>query len=143
MNDTRKQIIDIIWDYMLKDLKFWCFIKSWWKIYKFLYEKETNKNHIAKIYLDTETNLEYEKAFIDKIIWNYDITSVLKYIKNKVWFKKRKIYDDVIMFEEVVNKKINIIKIPNKPLHLYIKEEEKDLLKILIKLQNEFNRIKS
>ena len=65
-----------------KTLSFGCKIIEWWSEYIFLYKKEldSSKNKY-NIYLNPITNLEYNKSFIDKIIWHpVMIWDVLDYI---------------------------------------------------------------
>lgn len=120
MNATRKQIIDLISEYMDKSLEFWCMIynikyKTYW-----LFD--------IKEKLDDRC----------EIIWHYDLSVVLKYIENKV--HDFKIAPEIWWFNTFQIGTWNwlgydhIWSIKNKPLHLYTEQEEKDLLELLQKL---------
>lgn len=119
MNDTRKQIIDIIWEYMNKKRCYWCLelvIKTW------------------KIIPCQEVKYEDET----KILWHYDLSAVLQYMYDYekrwnilniepwqwsnewwtlFWFYIDQIHENYLL--------------PNKPLHLYTDQEDTDLLIIL------------
>ena len=142
MKETRKQIIELISDYMDKSLSEGCYI-DW-------YSNEMNINwymkyieHINWYYL-TDINkfqLRYQRERswgweigllrIEKILWHYDITAVLKYIHKKLFIEFYN--EEVIHCEDVKWNKYNI---PNKPLHLYTEQEEVLLLELLKKLWN-------
>ncbi len=130
MNQTRKKIIELIEPYMNKELSEGCRVKyfltienSYWIDVEF--RKYQNWEDLGKY-------VRYE------ILWHYDITAVLKYVRNKtdycIWFP--------VGSDEYINYFIlNKVKfsIPNKPLHLYTEQEDKDLLKLLLKLWTENN----
>ncbi len=139
MTDTRKQIIELIEPYMEKDLVDWCIVIAknyiwykkishtiWWLVY--LYWIELPFRHsFADDYKDS----------LLKILGHYDITAVLKYIdfRDKIAI----VYND--NYIKFITIRPNIITwyslkyyIPNKPLHLYTEQEEKDLLELLLKL---------
>jgi len=80
------------------------------------------------------------KNEIEKLIKPYfaewqtkvDITAVLKYVKNK-WARRFEIKDEIwIAIKRWIYE--DMYQIPLKPLHLYIEQEEKDLLELLKKL---------
>ena len=127
MTETRKQIIELIEPYMDKNLCEGCLIEiEWWEILQlWIY-----KTYTLWVYNQINSD-EYYDSYI--ILGYYDITAVLKYINKK---RKAEIY-------LVTNDKFTIIVpelqenwyIPNKPLHLYTEQEEKDLLDLLTKLK--------
>lgn len=136
MNETRKQIIELIEPYMDKTKSFWCIIKwestwEYWIIERMAFDTWMD---FYAIWNKHELCLSH-----CIIIWHYDITAVLKYIKRS----KKVIYmyddwDDYFFFE-IKEKNADwdnkVIKAPFKPLHLYSEQEEKDLLKLLLKLK--------
>lgn len=74
----------------------------------------------------------FHKYYIlEKIIWHYDITAVLKYVNSleSYW----------VLIEnwniELFLEQSPIWEILNKPLHLYTEQEEKELLDLLLKLK--------
>lgn len=163
MNETRKQIIDIIEPCMDKSLNFWCMLEvcdeimeeyfhiSWET--EFIYVNQSILSNWVNMVLtrhwwsvnwsttsaitafsrnefkyDKEDNLMYTWNKL-KILWYYDITAVLKYIdslSNMDEVKLRWLNFHIWKINEIW---INLI--PNKPLHLYTEQEEKELLKIL------------
>ena len=140
MNETRKQIIELIWDYMDKSLIEWCYMQTQIWLYKYLWEEfESNNFKWWPNYLADNWKwiVNFNKNTITKIIGHYDITAVLKYIESK--------WSDITMTKyvfNVVDKDIRdwqIMKqywiIANKPLYLYTEQEEKDLLDLLTKLK--------
>lgn len=115
ITETRNQIIDLIWNYMDKTPTYWCLFELDWEI--ILCERK---------YLFWWNNL-YEKA---KIIWHYDITAILKYINSKIeWINLSYDWSEIWTDYELWRSAI-----PNKPLHLYTDEEDKNLLELLQKL---------
>ena len=143
MNKTRKQIIELIWDYMEKDLSEGCYIQTQIWLYKYLWEEfESNNFKWWPNYLADNWKwiVNFNKNTITKIIWHYSITSVLKYICS-LWYDFEGDFR-LVAFEDDI--KINTIDdygipsgeyIPNKPLHLYTEAEEKELLELLLKLK--------
>lgn len=129
MNETRKKINELIEPYMDKSLDFWCLI-LW-----------LSPNIFDIIMWQSETDYKTELWFLDvklnkwdyKIIWHYDITAVLKYIYNH-WYEEWEtfIWKNNFHFIDLWN-----VRIPNKPLHLYTEEQEKSLLQILLKLNEQ------
>lgn len=68
-----------------------------------------------------------------------DITAVLKYIRVIVWesnIREIKYNEKYIEIKKIWDYKLKIIEILNKPLNLYTKQEEIDLLELLKKLWN-------
>lgn len=154
MTETRKAIIELIELYMDKTLSEWCLIKPDWDNWEYnciLYKSDKYiwlykiwtipvqrvdfswwYSNFETIYIDDFKNKEEEY----KIIWHYDITSVLKYIAIEKWIRYTEHWDDHIYFyDEISDISIGKIafKIHSKPLHLYTEEEEKELLNLLIK----------
>jgi len=151
MTNTRKAIIEIIEPYMDKALSEGCLIKRGLNTYRYLYRlwdkdfhrfmivNQLNNTKLARFQKD---KLSIEAVFWryieNKILWHYDITAVLKYIENIVWSSNLKIkwitQKEIIMQDTRKGLYINII-FPNKPLHLYTEQEEKELLDLLTKLK--------
>lgn len=133
ITETRKQIIELIEPYMDKTLSEWCLF----------YNKFNNR--LVKIWISWNITKDkdweyYELMFdlhkIDKIIWHYDITAVLKYIWNNNWNFQQTYKDDFIwMTWKNLENSISDIAIPNKPLHLYEEQEDKQLLELLTKIK--------
>ncbi len=124
MNTTRKEIIEIIEPYMDKTWTDWCLVDATWS------------NEIWDWWIYDFVNWievpEYEE--IIKTWWHYDITAVLKYIGERKYsyidINRIEIFDSFIDCEN----DMRCWEIPNKPLHLYTEQQEKDLLKILKEL---------
>ena len=140
MWETRKQIIELISDYMDKTLSEWA-ILNWysneiniWEYYTYWsyadWYFETNINGYELRFQRLKDNWNWDIWYyqIEKIIWHYDITAVLKYI-NKLWY-----WIEIDRFGKVFILTNNSF-ILNKPLHLYTEQEEKELLDILTKLK--------
>ncbi len=125
MNETRKQIIELIEPFMVKTLSVGCYILEW--------------NNITQLWdLWYDFWAENEKDFYNlwlQILWHYDITSVLKYIHSTSWLVSSS-YSDFIYFSWFRRQDF---KIPYKPLHLYDIEEEINLLKLLQQLWKDLN----
>lgn len=126
MTEIRKAIIELIEPFMEKELSIWLLYKD-----KTSWEFE----EYTKWQLLNPFNIVNNK----KVLWIYDITAVLKYIYDKCeewkWYESYQwdkflieIYSDDIEED-------NTWAFPNKPLHLYSEQEEKDLLKLLLKLK--------
>ncbi len=114
MTETRKQIIDLIKDYMDKTLSEGCLIWYW-------------ENDIA----------EYWKLKIStytKILWHYDITAVLKYVKENNWCVDIHWWINLYTIGEDYSDIRNFTELPYKPLHLYSEQQEKALIELLNKL---------
>jgi len=89
------------------------------------------------------SNFNNEEEWIDdipeveKILGHYDITSVLKYIRNIYKYNIQEVYYDdygFIFGNDLSSKKKDRFIIPNKPLSLYSPKEKQDLLALLNKL---------
>ena len=134
LTETRKEIINLISKYMDKTLSKWCCFRNINdKIYFDIYE-------IISFYdnWDIKDNLNWwnnynrhQRCWVwydwIEIIWHYDITAVLKYIKENTLSYIE--YDDLMLaFHE--NWK-EVFYIPNKPLYLYTEQEDKELLELL------------
>jgi len=144
MRESKKQLIELLEPYMEKDLSDGCYILwhtndfdlNLWDIYK--YWEDSNWyfitdiiNNIIEFQKECKDERKLGKYTIDKILGHYDITAVLRYIEDKLkkdkWYIKSFIFEKSIVFLRYNWKYI----IPNKPLHLYTEEQEKDLLKLL------------
>lgn len=131
MTETRKEIIDIIKDYMEKDLVEWCLVinKEWiiWKI------TSNRKENLYFALIDIETNKDFVE-FKDevKILGHYDITAILKYI----WLQDS--VDRIILSSSITCYEIiywwEVFILENKSPNLYTEEQEKDLFELLKKL---------
>jgi len=146
MTETRKQIIELISDYMNKTLSEWCLVEYINDNKENRFIKTTINNYQSyhlltkswKIY--SEDNYKwyryYHKEWKDyKILWHYDITAVLKYIVEKRYsfdndYHNIRIFNIWDYWEEN-----NTWWIKFKPLYLYTEQEEKKLLKLLLKLK--------
>lgn len=123
MNDTRKQIIELIEPYMDKTLSEGCLIlQEDWSIIR--------ANHMDN---DSIYDAFVGAMNLKKILGHYDITTVLKYIWNR-W--EMRIWKVGLEAHRIIIRTLWnwIQEIPNKPLHLYTEQEEKHLLKLLQKL---------
>lgn len=142
MTDIQKQIIEIIEDYMDKTLSEGCICIINWDYYKLI----SIKNKL-KTYLRLDNQMIYEKSFIDKILWHYDITAVLKYIRGKhsdwQWAYRNTTIQEYTdwsylnvwwWFTFDNSEKFHNWDIPNKPLNLYTEQENASLLELLKKL---------
>ena len=163
ITETRKEIINLISDYMDKTLSEWClFIRKYennsYSICKLLHIERREVywnitttwyyyNYIDLKILRTDTyfyaiwwkNHKRFYDYIDKIIWHYDITAVLKYIENnrieKSWYDRYDYFTYTKYLIQFWKREEWFDAIPNKPLHLYTEEEDKQLLDLLIKLK--------
>ena len=150
MNDTRKQIIELIDPYMSKDLSFGCLVQCD-DIYMISacnhpdygntpLHTLTYANHNWELYIESEDISDM------KILWHYDITSVLKCIGKKepdmqiwIWSKSKVMEIHKYIWDEcekcgMWHKQKAIWLLPNKPLTLYTEQEEERLLELLLKL---------
>lgn len=136
MNEIRKKIIELIEFYMEKEVKRWCillmqngkFIDVNWD-----FQYDWPWDYIDDMYILASDLKKWAKwdNIVNKIIWHYDITAVDKYL-----FFEKNIYNIVKWNVKILylwNKEI--WNIPNKPIHLYTEQEEKDLLELLNKLK--------
>ncbi len=114
MTETREAIIKLIEPYMDKTLHENMLVRYKWWIY----------------YL---RDVWYWNNFND--IGSYDITAVLKYIDDNSWYIEWYYLagGDINIYENMLYPTERSI--PNKPLHLYTEQEEKDLLELLTKLK--------
>jgi hypothetical protein len=141
MAETRKSLIELIEHYMDKTLSEWCLIKIDLKLNNDKYINQwsiiTNITDIDWKYIHvTWRSIIRKLNDIEKIIWHYDITAVLKYIWNHNWNFQQTYKDDFIwMTWRNLEMSISDISIPNKPLHLYTEQEEANLLNLLLKLK--------
>jgi hypothetical protein len=156
MNNIRKQIIEILEPYMDKTLSEGCYVtlisysgltleridsmiyKLWdWFQWDFLY-KGTERD-CEDLYVNFYQYTWYQETdekpseTIDKILWHYDITAVLKYIEERTTK-----YFEICEWHFVLQWDYWIWSVdwsfPNKPIKLYTEQEEKDLLELLKKL---------
>ena len=148
MTDTRKQIIELIEPYMDKNLSRWVIFSNPYQDHKYLYEyisESKKKWERSIVFYDRYWNTRDYRWGEIKILWHYDITAVLKYIDNisienyqilleKFWDEFLVFTDDKYEWREFLEYWENYWWLPNKPLHLYTEEEDKDLLKLLKKL---------
>lgn len=150
MTETRKKIIELISPYMDNMLSEGCLIQDEnWEIYKFLKMCESWWS-FDTIWIGKSFNRFYYPMKSNKILWHYDLSAVLKCIYTEC--EKRKgstsfswdsfwveIYRDGDEYIEEDEEYIEdeYLHFPNKPLHLYTEEEDKNLLEILLKLKNE------
>lgn len=132
MNKTRKEIIELISDYMNKELSEGCYIlDEFWYIQK-IYKYTWKNNEYQMINWEHRTIDNSAHSIWAKILWHYDITAVLKYIKDiqdETFFSIDKSFIEFTFLDEEwipSNEKI-----PNKPLHLFDEKQIKDLLKLL------------
>lgn len=121
MNNTRKELINILYEHMDKTQVEWLLIttKIWWHYFLI----NDRKNIPAW-----------------DIIGHYDITAVLKYIEKHWWFHFEWRDNTKIICFGQWNENIQdydiIWDIEYKPLHLYTEQEEESLLELLKKLKN-------
>lgn len=114
-----------------------------WKIYKLAYGcqeldvmRKNEQSSNIKDCLELIDIYEMELSPVFKLLWHYDITAVEKYI---IWLNKS--YDIQIDTDSDWEEKYilyfwkYVSSFPNKPLHLYSEQEEKDLLDLLLKLK--------
>lgn len=131
MNDIRREIIDLIEPYMDKALSSGCIISDSLKYIPY------NDIEIFILIEEYDEKTEIPVHIIDKILWHYDITAVLKYINAIVWesnIREVRITQNYIEVDIKWEVYIETLEIPNKPLTLYTEQEEKALLELLTKL---------
>lgn len=137
MGDIRKQIIELIEPYMYKDLS-----------EGVLYETTTWRINSLwdwnDIFIDIEPDWIYERwedwRDKDKIIWHYDINAIWGYINSiNLWWVWPYYFDSIAISKDYYiltpTWDNDYARIPNKPLHLYTEQEEKDLLDLLLKIK--------
>lgn len=159
MNDTRKQIIELISDYMDKSLSEGCLIEIWYTDLRhrnYWYDEEYtcfDEMIVSYNYWYSERNFHFNydwnvwlfedfwedwKNNTFKILWHYDITAVLKYIDSIEWNQFIKFlieWDKLVPIRQTTGELFWDYKLLNKPLSLYSQQEEKDLLDLLLKLK--------
>jgi len=154
MTETRNQIIEIIEPYMNKTLSEGCYVKTIVKWiprhlgitfdYVSIAHWKDSYRTLAHNWRGEYKDVHFEDPYYSeiKILWHYEITAVLKYVIKKDWFyycdnedaNITKLYKFVdywerwTWFEKIWN-------IPNKPLHLYTEQEDKELLEFLQQLK--------
>lgn len=142
MTDTRKQIIELISDYMDKTLDFGCSIiinKDASTVNELTIRKSNNSINWLVFWV-CELSSSFHYSDIEKIIWHYDITAIWWYINsinpNWVW---PYYFDSIAISKEhyilTPTWDNDYARIPNKPLHLYTEQEDKDLIDLLLKLK--------
>lgn len=137
MWDIRKKIIELIELYMYKDLSEGVLYETTtWRICS-LWDWND-------IFIDIEPDWIYERwedwRDKDKIIWHYDINAIWGYINSiNLWWVWPYYFDSVAISKDYYiltpTWDNDYARIPNKPLHLYTEQEEKDLLDLLLKLK--------
>jgi len=137
MNETRKEIIELIEFYMDKTFCQWLYyIYKWdlkiiWETWLYRWPNEEIDWQIVTyhwLWMKTEEDMI---EWWEKILWHYDITAVLKYIWNRWKLKLSSMTFDVCDLQDNLLWEIKI----NKPLHLYTEQEDKQLLELLLKLK--------
>lgn len=159
MTETRKKIIKLIEPYMDKTLSEWCVVilNSVWQKYtekpvKWRYAtflSEWRYLSKTKVLTANNANRRFKSSWeISEILWHYDITAVLKYIVSKWYATINFIINETDLVNWELVRWIDFIylyknkltnpswelswnKIPNKPLHLYTKQEDENLLELL------------
>ena len=113
---------------MHKTLSEWCL----WQ-----FEDELPAN--IPLLIDTQDIYDTLEWTDSRIIWHYDITAVLKYIENnrieKSWYDRYDYFTYTKYLIQFWKREEWFDAIPNKPLHLYSEQEEKDLLELLLKIK--------
>ena len=141
MTEIRKQIIELISNYMNKTLSEGCLIinnrlksKKYSKIIR-------NKYGWISFISNDSHSVTKEKQIWFKdyhtVLWHYDITAVEKCFLDKMSQIKFQIIDWYITIwiaPDYQNLEC-IWKMPHKPLHLYTDQQDKDLLELLQQLQ--------
>jgi hypothetical protein len=159
MWDIRKQIIELLEPFMDKTLSEWCILTKNNELYKFLSHTRWKEIIITKIIKGSIFNwCDYADSSDYKIIWHYDITTLLRYLKAKsnergkteFWSFDIEILEEGIRIlpdwsieyctKEIQDEQLEKwfffeTTIPNKPLSLYSPEEELELLNLLKKLR--------
>jgi len=132
-----REILELIEPFMDKTTSFWCIIK-WYSTWEY--------GIIERMAFDTW--LDFRAIWKDhelclshcEILWHYDITAVLKYFQ-KNWYSEQTYHTfrdslDIITIKIQVWWSWEYYEIPQKPLHLYTEQEQKDLLELLLKLKD-------
>ena len=146
MNETRKELINILSEHMDKTLSEGCLVETrhnWdmnypneWFIISNKYNYELIfYSHWQKVVVSRK---EFNDVYLYKILGHYDITAVLKYVESKsilfdVWkFPPWEKEIEILVF---LTKEDEVVRLPFKPLHLYTEKQEKDLLELLKKIK--------
>jgi len=145
MNKLQQEILEIIKPYTDKTLSDGCIIGRGKRLFRYLYrlpDKDFHRfmtheyNWDIKLARFQKWKLSIEAVFgawiEEEILWHYDIIAVEKYIHNNWWIGLKFIKGNIDYKEVWINGKTFIF--PNKPLHLYNEQENKDLLELLNKL---------
>ena len=144
MNKIRKELINILSDYMEKELEIWLIYKSTTWIYCTLLDFN---NKLIEIERDLIFELYWDKKHLCKILGHYDISAVLKYVAVKIEDNflvlcpptrdnnEFSIHSDD--WWDVDDEWTQFYIFPNKPLNLYTEKEEKDLLLLLNNLNDD------
>ena len=146
MTETRKAIIELIEPYMNKTLCEGCITKQW--RYSKIIWKDYNENwefNDRYRFIDDWENYFTWLISAREIIWHYDITAIVKYFENSIQIKvpngesrsSSRTFNSIDVINICIFDKKRWyweehFKIPNKPLHLYTEQEDKDLLKLLL-----------
>lgn len=136
------EILGIIEPYTDKALSEGCYIEIDWE---YITSLSTDESYIYQLYTNSTvecikvSKIEWDERVVTKILWHYDITAVLKFVRvNRGCFNINESWDyfEIKQFREC-EKWIwayPIWEIPNKPLNLYNEQENTLLLKILKEL---------
>ena len=138
MTETRKAIIELIEPYMDKTLSVGCIIFNHWVYYTISALLESI-NIIQYMWWWHDMLDDFKEWVDNKIIWQYEMTAVLKYIFIE-WVSKYKLRDPMFDNANIHCERLWLywnpqFIIPNKPLHLYTKEEDKNILDLLLKIK--------
>jgi len=141
MTETRKAIIELIEPYMNKTLCEGCITKQW--RYSKIIWKDYNENwefNNRYRFIDNWENYFTWPISTREIIWHYDITAIWGYINSiNLWWVWPYYFDSISISKEYYiltpTWDNDYARIPNKPLHLYTEQEDKDLLELLLKLK--------
>lgn len=133
---TRKKIIEAIEPYMDKSLEFWCILfQENTQAYSYIWDEGRIFwfNDCAEFCDDIFNANDYT------ILWHYDITALLKYLRSHFgiivldWLGD-KVFDLYITTSNSIQH--TNYSIPNKPLHLYTEKEEVQVLEIINYINN-------
>jgi len=119
ITETRKTIINFIEPYMNKTLALWCII-FWKDTWYYIQWNEYIWDN-------------WKRIFVDKIIWHYDITAVIKFFEDKIY--KIRLNEGYLSIEYPDKRWMSwLFNLDTKPLYLYTEEEDKQLLDLLTNL---------
>lgn len=134
MNEYKKEIIEILEPYMIKELKKWCLIK--WKhwnkeINEITLVRETEKwDEFWILYnpLEWLDFCSYETLLLNyDIIGHYNLSCILRFFNKNCLIENRRIFNNSIIID-YWNKTIEIL---NKDPNDNTEEEDENLLNIL------------